>query len=268
MNLKTSKPYNFIRKSYYALKNFDETREANKITRNIRHFKDIGKDKPCVVIGNGPSLRIEDLTKLHELRIDTFACNRIHLVFPKTPWRPTYYFMSDEKLLASDHGVLEGAPDAICFYPEKAKEQVAEGNFYHCLLYHYGTEGKFSTDAAQGVYAGGSVTTEMLQFAYYLGYNKIYLIGVDFSYSTTNKNDDKTYIYSGEKNYFIEGYMKPGEVADMPNIDANLLAFMAAREEIEKNGRVVMNATRGGKLEVFERVSLDDLFKEWEGREQ
>lgn len=263
---KDSNLYKSLRKNYYSLKYFNETKEANRITRNIQRFKDIGKGKSCVVIGNGPSLRIEDLTKLHDLNIDTFACNRIHLVFPKTSWRPTYYFMSDEKLLESDRGVLEDAPNTICFYPEKAKDKVAEGNFYHCLLYHFGNEGKFSTDAAQGVYAGGSVTTEMLQFAYYMGYNKIYMIGVDFSYNTTNKNDDKTYTYSGEKNYFIEGYMKQGEVADMPNVKANLLAFNAAREEVEKNGRAIMNATRGGKLEVFERVNLDDLFVEWEGK--
>lgn len=264
--IKESTPYKLIRKIYYSLKNFDETKDAYKITRNIRPFKDRGKDKPCVVIGNGPSLRIEDLTKLHELHIDTFACNRIHLVFSKTPWRPTYYFMSDEKLLESDRGVLKDAPDTICFYPERAKDLVKNGNFYHNLIFDYCNEGRFSTDASIGVYAGSSVTTEMLQFAYYMGYNKIYMIGVDFSYNTTNKNDDKTYTYSGEKNYFIEGYMKPGEVADMPNVKANLLAFNAAREEVEKNGRVIMNATRGGKLEVFERVNLDDLFAEWEGK--
>ncbi|MBR3241541.1 MAG: DUF115 domain-containing protein [Parasporobacterium sp.] len=262
--IKESRPYSFLRKVYYSLKNYDETKEAYKITRNIRRFKNIGKGKPCVVIGNGPSLRIEDLTKMHELNIDTFACNRIHLVFSKTPWRPTYYFMSDEKLLESDRGVLKDAPDAICFYPEKAKDKVSGGNIYHNLLFDYENEGHFSTDAAKGVYAGSSVTTEMLQFAYYLGYNEIYMIGVDFSYNTTQKNDDRTYTYSGEKNYFIEGYMKPGEVADMPNIRANLLAFQAAREEVEKNGRIIMNATRGGKLEVFERVSLDELFERWE----
>lgn len=59
--------------------------------------------------------------------------------------------------------------------------------------------------------------------------------------------------------------MKPGEVADMPNVKANLLAFNAAREEVEKHGRVIMNATRGGKLEVFDRVNLDELYEKWKG---
>ena len=50
----------------------------------------------------------------------------------------------------------------------------------------------------------------------------------------------------------------------MPNVNANLLGFHAAREAIEGQGRVIENATRGGKLEVFRRVDLDELFARWE----
>ena len=104
----------------------------------------------------------------------------------------------------------------------------------------------------------------MLQFAYFMGFSEIYLIGVDFSYAITNKIDDRTYKYEGESNYFVKDYLKPGEVADMPNIKANLLGFHAAREAIEAQGRVVANATRGGKLEVFDRINLDELLMKWE----
>ena len=108
----------------------------------------------------------------------------------------------------------------------------------------------------------------MIQFAYYMGFSEIYLIGVDFSYAVTQKLDSKTYSYQGENNYFIPGYLKPGEVADMPNINANLLGFKAARDTIETNGRGIYNATRGGKLEVFERVDLDELLKKWEAEKK
>ena len=67
-------------------------------------------------------------------------------------------------------------------------------------------------------------------------------------------------------NYFIKDYLKPGEVANIPNVTANLLAFQAARKEMEASGRIVRNATRGGKLEVFERADLDELFEEWKRR--
>ena len=264
MRIKETKPYIAVRKAYHALRNWDQTWDDWKLYCGIRPLKDIYKGQACVVIGNGPSLKVEDLTKLHELGIPTLACNRIHLIFPQTPWRPDYYFMSDEKLVKQYDDNVPDIPVDHRLFPKQHRGQIRNGRFYNTLCFDYEKEGKFSLDAAKGIYPAASVTTEMIQFAYYMGFSEIYLIGVDFSYAVTQKVDDKTYAYQGENNYFIPGYLKPGEVADMPNVNANLLGFHAARQAIEAQGRKIQNATRGGKLEVFERVDLDMLFRKWE----
>ena len=230
----------------------------------VHRYKNIAHGGPCVVIGNGPSLRMEDLNELHRLGISTFACNRIYLAFEQTQWRPTYFFMSDERLIQSYSGEMNTFREIPCFFPKRYNTVVRHGIFYNELMFRYEKEGRFSLDAAKGVYPGGSITTEMLQFAYYMGYSEIYLIGVDFNYQISTPNSSKTYTYQGENNYFIKGYLKPGEVAATPNVAANLMAFQTARDAIEGQGRVVRNATRGGKLEVFERADLDELFKKWE----
>ena len=265
--IKNSKPYSAVRKAFYALKNWDETKDRLQMERKLRKYKDIHKGESCVVIGNGPSLRIEDLTKLHELGVPTFGCNRVSLAFTKTPWRPDYYFMSDEKLLAGYTDDVDGVPADHRFFPKAFRDKgIENGVFYGPSkeFYDFEKEGKFSTDVTNGVYGGGTVTVEMMQFAYYMGFTEIYLIGVDFSYAINNPLNSKTYAYQGENNYFIEGYLKQGEIAATPNVNANLLAFRAAKETIEHNGRLVQNATRGGKLEVFDRVDLDELFARWE----
>lgn len=268
MNLKKTKPYNTARKIYFGIKNWDTTRDNWKIFRGIRPFRDRHKGRCCVVVGNGPSLKAEDLTRLHQLGIPTFACNRIHLIFPQTPWRPDYYFMSDEKLLAQYNDDVPDVPAERRFFPKTARDRIRNGNFYNTFLFDWEREGKFSLDAAKGVYPAASVTTEMIQFAYYMGFSEIYLIGVDFSYAVTQKVDNRSYTYQGENNYFIPGYLKPGEVADMPNVNVNLLGFHAARQAIEGQGRKIFNATRGGKLEVFERKNLDELFAQWEAEKK
>ena len=51
---------------------------------------------------------------------------------------------------------------------------------------------------------------------------------------------------------------------NLPNQDANILGFQAARKAFEDDGREIYNATRGGKLEVFIRKDLDEVFKEIE----
>jgi hypothetical protein len=264
MNLKNTRIYDSVRSVYHALMDWEKTVQEIKCYCSIRPFKNQHIGNACVVIGNGPSLRVEDLTKLHELGIPTFACNRIHLIFPQTPWRPTYYFMSYAKLVKQYTDNVPDVPADHRFFPANYRKTIRNGRFYNVIQFDYEHEGRFSLDVAKGVYPAASVTTEMIQFAYYMGFSEIYLIGVDFSYAVTQKLDSKTYSYQGENNYFIPGYLKPGEVADMPNVNANLLGFHAARQAIEGHGRTIRNATRGGKLEVFERIDLDQLFAKWE----
>ena len=48
----------------------------------------------------------------------------------------------------------------------------------------------------------------------------------------------------------------------------NLLAYQAAREYADRHGIKIYNATRGGKLEVFERVDFDSLFSMGVGQEK
>lgn len=264
MGIKNTIAYQGIRKTYYALKNWDTTKDNINIYREIRAYKNLHRGEKCVIVGNGPSLKAEDLGKLHKLNIPTFACNRIYLIFSQTDWRPTYYFISDEKIVAQYSDDVDGVPANHRFFPKRCRGKIKNGVFYNELESDYEKEGKFSLDAAKGIYTAGTVTAEMIQFAYYMGFSEIYLIGVDFSYAITNKIDQRTYKYDGESNYFIKDYLKPGEVADMPNIAANLLGFNAARDAIEAQGRVIKNATRGGKLEVFERADLDTLLLKWE----
>ncbi len=262
--IKESAPYSFVRDVYYSLRNREQTKEDLRIYRSLHKYKNSARRKQCVVVGNGPSLRTEDLEKLGQLGVPCFACNRIYLAFPDMTWRPSYYFISDERLIADYDQSMELFRGIPCFFPRKYKDRVKSGELYNELMFDFDTEGRFSRNAAKGIYGGGSVTTEMVQFAYYMGYREIYLIGVDFNYVYNKPRDDQSYSYQGENNYFIKGYLKKGEVAAIPDVEANLRAFRAARETIEKHGRVIRNATRGGKLEVFERADLDELFAEWE----
>ena len=45
------------------------------------------------------------------------------------------------------------------------------------------------------------------------------------------------------------------------NIEMFDQSYIAARRFAEKHGVKIYNATRGGKLEVFERVNFDKLFR-------
>lgn len=257
MGLKDTALYQAVRKKYYIMKN----PVHRKVYRSMKKFKNIHKGERCFIIGNGPSLKIEDLEKIKAKGFKTFACNRIYLAYEQTDWRPDYYFMADLRLIESDGMSPKlDVPIDHRFFPDAAINNVSGGSFYHTLYYRYKQDSKFSKDASEGVYQSGTVTTDMLHIAYYMGFSEFYLIGVDFNYHMGNKSaDGNSYVYNNENNYFIKGYFKKGEVANTNDPATNLLGYEAARRAIEEEGRKVFNATRGGKLEVFERIDIDEL---------
>ena len=75
----------------------------------------------CFIIGNGPSLTVEDLDTLHQKGIDTFAVNRIYQIFPKTDWRPTYFVSTDAVMLRDKLEEAEQIPAKIKFIPLQNK---------------------------------------------------------------------------------------------------------------------------------------------------
>lgn len=114
----------------------------------------------------------------------------------------------------------------------------------------------FSDDIVNGVYWGATVTYDLgLQVAAYMGIKEIYLIGIDH-------NNVGSVIDPG--NHFIPDYFEDDEAGIYKNVVADFGAMDLAYEKAERYSREhgfrIYNATRGGKLEVFERVNFDSLF--------
>jgi hypothetical protein len=63
------------------------------------------------------------------------------------------------------------------------------------------------------------------------------------------------------KDYFTDKYNEDKDKLYIPNTEKSTLTYVAMKEQCEKREIRVYNATRGGKLEVFERVDFDLLFE-------
>lgn len=247
------------RQQTWVINNFARTKYAKK----LRRFKNIHTGETCVIVGNGPSLKSEDLTIIHEKGIPTFGFNRIYLMFDQTDWRPTYYMSQDEKLLGNCKKQVDEMKIKYKFIPvfHKYFHNINIKNAYHFHLKPPKTEYPlFSKDISE--YFGGSTTVaySAAQLAVYMGFKRIILIGVDHSFSTYK--NDKGEIISDEtvKDYFSDEYFKDKAQLYIPNLDASTRAFMAMREYCDKNDVEVYNSTRGGRLEVFTRVDLESIF--------
>ena len=226
----------------------------------MKRFKNIHKGKRCFVVGNGPSLKVEDLDKLHEYGEICFGFNRIYRVYNQTEWRADYLAFVDCRMInicQKDINNLDGTIFISDVYHKVKNPRIDCAQYFHLNLedynyYHPTFSNELDIEAAWGatvVYDVG------LQFAAYMGASEIYLIGCD----CTDFRD----VVDG-KNHFIDNYIDEKERVEFKDVTLDWKRVFKAYETAEwysrKNGFRIYNATRGGKLEVFERVDFDSLF--------
>jgi hypothetical protein len=95
--------------------------------------------------------------------------------------------------------------------------------------------------------------------AYYMGFKEVYLLGIDHNYSISLDEKGIPVVKEDVKDYF-EGSKASNQGLNLPRVAESTLAYMTARRFADKHSNfAVYNATRGGKLEAFERVDLDKI---------
>ena len=247
--------FRLIRKTFYQF-----TEDA----KFIRSLKDSKLGQDCVIIGNGPSLTTYDLEGLSSY--DTFATNRIYAIFPSTTWRPKYYIAIDNNILNDNlEAIIEVEAD-IKFLNYTVKKQTrnkVQKNTKYINIFgryvlspaSYETK-RIKYDVSKSFSLSYSVTGIAIELAVYMGYKNIYLIGVDHSYTNTIRKDGKLKKTEGVKDYFGELKSKSYSIQYTDAVDSY---YRALRKHAEKYGCHVLNATRGGKLEIFDRVDIDTI---------
>lgn len=230
--------------------------------RNLKSLQNCHKGRRCFIICNGPSLKPEDLTMIHKKGDISIASNKIDKIFSQTEWRPTYYVITDNGYQFSLLDTMKKIPAKVKFFRQESFMVTSKAGGKCVWLNVDGDrtlleDPKFSEDASEVVYAIGTVTYTMLQLAVYMGMREIYIIGCDNSYGLERKKDG-TIVNNGTASYFAGSDSKSDK-----NVGSTWemnIAYEYARIYADEHGINIYNATRGGHLEAFERVSFDCLF--------
>lgn len=203
------------------------------------------------LVGNGPSLND---TPLHLLKNeDTMALNAIDLIYNKTEWRPKYYYCLDvnpndghkwdairsnmdcERLFLWEDWKWKFSGDNIEWIPKCKKHHPFPVTSKNTIqTWHLPT---ICT-------ALGSMSA-MMQLAVRMGYDEIYLVGVDMF---TQKHD-----------HFDEKYPAYAKWEERNKIEQHIHEVAAKSSPVP-----IYNATIGGKLEVHKRVNLTEILDQKE----
>ena len=226
--------------------------------QKLEELRNSLKNKPILIVGNGPSLNKTPLDDFHD--VYSIGMNKIDLIFDKTNWRPNIV-ITQNSLVARQHWrnmARSGIPHYLNWnsrwlIPFKSRK------FFHFFLTKPNNE--FQKDISQSVGASGTVTYAALQFAYHLGANPIVLVGVDHNFKYTDSPNDYQKRKGDDNNHFDPNYFADGQYWGVPNLDASEVGFKKAKSAFDDDGRKVLDATIDGKLKVFEKISIEQAIE-------
>jgi hypothetical protein len=219
-------------------------------------LKDKHRGERCFIIGNGPSLKKTDLSRLENE--PTFGLNRIYLLFDEMGFATSYYVCVNRLVIeqcAQEIVAKVPCPKFIGWQARDLIEFTPDMMFFHSR-----PDLRFSTDLLEGVWEGATVTYVAMQIAYYMGFSQVILIGVDHSFDTKGEPHTTLVSQGDDPDHFDPGYFGRGFRWQLPDLETSELAYRIAKYQFELANREIVDATIGGKLQVFRKVDYQTLF--------
>lgn len=241
-----------------------EKYSISEYPNRIKKYCRIHEGERCFIVGNGPSLCVEDIERI--ANYPTFASNSIFKIYPQTDWRPTYYLCVDPTYIDYHREEIVKEVNSTKFISCRAEfpsgcntERIFEYNKFK--INKWNDKSAFvKEDVSEYFSVGYTVTFTALQLAFYMGFKEIILIGVDFSYPIARNSKGKI-VRTGIENsvHFYKDNIKEQKY-NVFNYEGALQAYKAAYDYAEKENIKIYDATRNGKLEVFKKIVLEDCF--------
>jgi hypothetical protein len=126
-----------------------------------------------------------------------------------------------------------------------------------CAFLNKLTGPRFSKDLVKGIWEGATVTFVAMQIAYYLGYQRIVLVGVDHNFVTKGRPHKEVESDGADPNHFDPNYFGKGFRWQLPDLETSEIAYALARQKFEEDGRSIVDSTVDGKLQIFDKADLD-----------
>jgi hypothetical protein len=248
----------------------DANNAAAKLHSQIPNSQTNGRRRLAIVLGNGPSLKNFDFSRLAPF--DVFGMNAAYRYWREIGWHPRFYACLD-LVVGLSHKV------EIAQLIEKSQENGIESFLLRQnLLQELGALGERenvfcfeelrdafpimrSMPLTTGSHAAAWATT--------LGYEEIVLLGIDCNYveivpgavSSTTDHELEIVEETENPNYFFEGYQRRGDKYHVPNVigDVHLDSWREVAAGLTTRGVTVLNANLQSKVDAFDFCLFEDV---------
>ena len=256
--------YNLAQRTKFFLSGGSKKREMgrNKELKN----KHLGKR--CFIVGNGPSIKQQDLTLLKDEY--TFFVNHFYRHSQIAEINPKYYAIIDPKLITGEwpitmlDEILEKCPEAkllmsaqyqgtpkITAYADKADIYwVYPNQFLH--------QGFSCTSDISTCIGGSNVSTLCLFSAIHMGFTDIYLMGIDCDGIFRDLVEQSSHFYDAEVENI--GDNDPELVVRHLRMSIQgLHGWRVIADKYKDSKHRIVNLTKGGLLNVFPREDYESV---------
>jgi hypothetical protein len=225
--------------------------------QRLKQLENSHTGQRCFVIGNGPSLRHTDLTRLRGEY--TFGLNRIYLLFPELGFTTTYLVSVNDLVLEQCAAEMQ-ALALPRFVTWRARRWFKPDHNITYLDTDFTGEEDFCDSLTGRIFEGFTVTYIALQLAYHMGFSEVILIGVDHNFVTQGPANQAIVSEGDDPNHFTASYFGKGFKWQLPDLAGSERAYALARQAYSQAGRRLVDATVGGKLTIFPKVDYISLF--------
>ena len=231
----------------------------------LKENKNSFEGKTCFIFGNGPSLNDFPFNKI--CGYTTFGTNGIFLIH-----NPDFYVTVSTEFYKNYINEINKISCTRKFITEKIQNDFPnfEGTVLKSCKNVYGfhmdnffpVPFRFSKNADRIVYLGGTVLFVCLQIAYFLGFQKVLLAGVDHYFGFDRSNAFNGGINIKNENYdkihFSKHYNPPGHVCHCDMIGTER-AFNLALDSYLFDKREIWNVGINSKLDIFPKANLSEF---------
>ena len=246
-------------------------RKYGPLLKHNEEFRDRHKGRRCFVIGNGPSLKEQDLSPLADEI--TFVVNYFHLhPIISESWQPSYCCLSDpayfdgREPIESIRDIVAKIPSAPFFVPHYAYDFLQATNALPQDRTYYvgmcgGLEDQWSDlpDFTKVTPGAQTVVQLAIMAAMFMGCSTIYLMGLDHNWLSHGGAPTNFYSKEEVKNQ-PQGNIGNWDYSSLMNAMTTIWRVYEMHQRIAaRHGIKIINVTRGGFLDVFERANYEEV---------
>jgi hypothetical protein len=226
----------------------------------LLQFQDRYKGEECVIIGNGPSLRHTNMSLLKGRH--TFGTNRIYLGKDDFGFLPEFYLCVNQLVLEQCWEDIIQLPMPKFVSSHRGVMKTDDKDvIYLRTMGQPDNELSFSCNLLAGLWEGYTVTYVAMQLAYWMGFQKVMLVGVDHNFVTQGEPNKEVVSQADDPNHFSGKYFAKGFRWQLPDLVNSELAYRMADFTFRTTRREIVDCTVDGKCQVFRKSTLEAELK-------